>query len=148
MRLLVDTSVWSLAFRKNAPSTLPKIRRLAQALQDGEQVFTTGLILQELIQGFSDHEARDAILERFASLPHVVPDRRDHVAAAALRAQLSADGIRLGTIDALLAQLCLRHQLTLLTTDLVFNRVAELTPLSVARGGQASPMLQSGGAGL
>ncbi|MEE2900347.1 MAG: PIN domain-containing protein [Gemmatimonadota bacterium] len=134
MRLLVDTSVWSLAFRANAPSTLPKIRRLAQALRDGESVFTTGLILQELLQGFPDTQAREQVLERMAVLPHVVPDRADYVAAAELRASLSSEGVRLGTIDALLAQLCLRHHLTLLTTDLAFNRVADLTPLSVVRG--------------
>jgi len=135
LRLLVDTSVWSLAFRKNAPSTLPKIRRLAQALRDGEQVYTTGLILQELLQGFSEPEARDAILVRFQALPHVVPDARDYIEAAGLRGRLGVEGVRLGTIDALLAQLCLRHDLTLLTTDLAFTRVAEVTPLSVVRGG-------------
>ena len=137
MRLLVDTSVWSLAFRKNAPSTLPKIRRLTQALREGEQVFTTGLVLQELLQGFPDDEARDLILERFSVLPHVVPDGRDYVDAAELRRRLASEGLRIGTIDALLAQLCLRHDLTLLTTDLAFNRVAEMTSLSVVRGGAA-----------
>ena len=137
MRLLVDTSVWSLAFRNNAPSTLPKIRRLAQALREGEQVFTTGLVLQELLQGFPDDEARDLILERFSVLPHVVPDGQDYVDAAELRRRLASEGLRIGTIDALLAQLCLRHDLTLLTTDLAFNRVAEMTSLSVVRGGAA-----------
>ena len=137
MRLLVDTSVWSLAFRNNAPSTLPKIRRLAQALREGEQVFTTGLVLQELLQGFPDDEARDLILESFSVLPHVVPDGRDYVDAAELRRRLASEGLRIGTIDALLAQLCLRHDLTLLTTDLAFNRVAEMTSLSVVRGGAA-----------
>ena len=137
MRLLVDTSVWSLAFRNNAPSTLPKIRRLAQALREGEQVFTTGLVLQELLQGFPDDEARDLILERFSVLPHGVPDGRDYVDAAELRRRLASEGLRIGTIDALLAQLCLRHDLTLLTTDLAFNRVAEMTSLSVVRGGAA-----------
>jgi predicted nucleic acid-binding protein len=135
VRLLVDTSVWSLAFRKNAPSTLPKIRRLAQALRDGEQIFTTGLVLQELLQGFPDDDARDSLLARFSSLPHVVPDGQDHVDAAELRRRLAGEGLRIGTIDALLAQLCLRHDLTLLTTDLAFNRVAEMTSLSVVRGG-------------
>ena len=102
-----------------------------------ESVFTTGLILQELLQGFADTQAREQVLERMAVLPQVVPDRADYVAAAELRASLSSEGVRLGTIDALLAQLCLRHQLTLLTTDLAFNRVADLTPLSVVRGGIA-----------
>ncbi len=131
----MDTSVWSLAFRRNAPSTLPKVRRLARALRDGEQVFTTGLILQELLQGIPDPAGRQAVLERFRALPRVVPDVQDHIDAAELRHRLAAQGVRVGTIDALLAQLCLRHDLTLLTTDLTFNRIAELTPLSVVRGG-------------
>ncbi len=38
-----------------------------------------------------------------------------------------------GTIDALLAQLCLRHDLELLTTDLDFDRVAERAPLRIWR---------------
>ena len=105
MRLLVDTSVWSLAFRSNAPSTLPKIRRLAQALRDGEQVYTTGLVIQELLQGFSDDAARDAILTRFRALPQVVPEGSDYVAAAELQSRLSDEGVRLGTIDALIARL-------------------------------------------
>jgi len=124
-----------LSVGQHAPSTLPKIRRLAQALRDGEQVYTTGTILQELLQGFSEPEAREAILVRFQALPHVVPEARDYIDAAGLRSRLGAEGVRLGTIDALLAQLCLRHDLTLLTTDLAFNRVAEMTPLSVVRGG-------------
>jgi len=134
VRLLVDTSVWSLAFRRNAPSALPKIRRLARALRDGEQVYTTGLVLQELLQGFPDPEAQQAILDRFVALPHVVPDGNDYVAAAELRARCRGEGIEVGTIDALLAQLCLRHDLALLTTDLAFNRVADVVPLTVARG--------------
>ena len=33
-------------------------------------------------------------------------------------------GIQIGTIDALLAQLCLRHDLTMLTTDKDFGNLA------------------------
>ena len=45
-------------------------------------------------------------------------------------------GIQVGTIDALLARLCLRHDLTLLTTDNDFKHAARLYPLRIwsARG--------------
>jgi predicted nucleic acid-binding protein len=39
--------------------------------------------------------------------------------------------VQVGTIDALLAQLCLRHDLTLLTTDRDFHHIARLVPLPV-----------------
>ena len=48
MNLFVDTSVWSLALRRDRPQERPEVERLARALEDGEGVFTTGLVLQEL----------------------------------------------------------------------------------------------------
>ena len=40
-------------------------------------------------------------------------------------------GVQIGTIDALLAQLCIRHELTLLTTDNDFVQAAAHCPLRV-----------------
>jgi len=127
----VDTSVWSLALRRERPEDRPEVERLARALEDGEGVFTTGLVLQELLQGFSGPRARLDILERFAALPLLVPDRQDHVRAAELRIACRREGLQIGTIDALLAQLCMRHRLVMLTTDADFARVASLHALRV-----------------
>jgi hypothetical protein len=41
-----------------------------------------------------------------------------------LRNKCRRGGIQIGTIDALLAQLCLRHDLTMLTTDRDFGNLA------------------------
>jgi predicted nucleic acid-binding protein len=38
-------------------------------------------------------------------------------------------GVQIGTIDALLARLCLRNDLTMLSTGEDFRRVARLSPL-------------------
>ncbi|HJU17181.1 MAG TPA: PIN domain-containing protein [Stellaceae bacterium] len=57
-------------------------------------------------------------------MPLLVPDRRDPVDAAELRNRCRRGGIQIGTIDALLAQLCLRHDLTMLTTDRDFHNLA------------------------
>ena len=117
MDLFVDTSVWSLALRRDVTSAEPAVERLRQALETREGVFTTGLVLQELLQGFHGPKARDAIVERFSALPLLVPDRADHVEAAELRNACRRQGIQVGTIDALLARLCRRHDLVMLTTD-------------------------------
>lgn len=90
----------------------------------GETILTTGLVLQELLQGFSGPKARQQILERFAAIPLLVPDRDDHIRAAELRNHCRRAGIQIGTIDALLAELCIRHDLTMLTTDNDFAYVA------------------------
>jgi predicted nucleic acid-binding protein len=124
MMLLVDTSVWSLALRRDVVGPQPEVRHLEQALLGAQAVVTTGLVLQELLQGFSGPKAREQIIDRFSSLPLVQPDRQDHIDAAALRTTCRRAGVQIGTIDALLAQLCIRHQLTLLTTDQDFAHAA------------------------
>jgi len=131
MTLLVDTSVWSLAFRRDAPPKVPEVAELRRALTLGDAVVSTGLILQELLQGLTGPRSRADLIERFAALPLVVPDRSDHIEAAALRNQCRSLGVQLGTIDALLARLCLRHDLTLLTTDQDFAHAARHCPLRV-----------------
>ena len=132
MTLFVDTSVWSLAFRRDAassPASSIEVLALRQALEGDDTVVTTGVILQELLQGFSGPRARKDIIDRFSALPLLVPDRQDHIDAAELRNQCRRSGVQIGTIDALLAQLCIRHGLTLLTTDRDFVHVASHCPL-------------------
>jgi predicted nucleic acid-binding protein len=131
MTLLVDTSVWSLALRRDQVSAAPQVRALRDALEGEEIVVTTGLVLQELLQGFAGPRGRKDIIERFAALPLLGPDRQDHIDAAELRNMCRRAGIQVGTIDALLAQLCIRHDLTLLTTDNDFVHAASHCPLKV-----------------
>lgn len=129
MTVLVDTSVWSLAFRRDVVSPTPEIVALRELLTGSDTVVTTGLVLQELLQGFSGPRAHREIVQRFSALPLIVPDREDHVGAAALRNRCRRTGVQLGTIDALLAQLCIRHDLQLLTTDRDFAHASKHCPL-------------------
>ena len=131
MNLFVDISVWSLALRRDTPPTGPEVGFLQQALEAGAAIFTTGVVLQELLQGFSGPRARDTLLARFGTLPFVVPDRDDHIGAADLHNACRRRGIKVGTIDALLAHLCLRHDFVMLSTDEDFRRIAGVRPLAV-----------------
>jgi len=133
--LLVDTSVWSLALRRDHAPEVPQVDMLRSALEGADSVVTTGLILQELLQGFAGARAQSEILKRFAALPLLVPDRQDHVEAAGIRNRCRRAGMQIGTLDALLAQLCVRHRLLLLTTDNDFVSVARHCPLRVWTAG-------------
>ena len=133
MSLFVDTSVWSLALRRDIPPGDPQVVALKRALTDGQPILATGLILQELLQGFVGPKSRALILEHLSSVPLVVPDRDDHIQAAELRNACRRAGTQVGTIDALIAQICIRHSLTLLSTDKDFERIAKHTALRVWR---------------
>ena len=133
MTLLVDTSVWSLAFRRDGASAEPAVSALHEALLGSQSVVTTGLVLQELLQGFSGPKAAAAIFERFRALPLIQPDRQDHIGAAEVRNICRRAGVQIGTIDALLIQLCGRHELTLLSTDKDFAHAAGHVPFNIWR---------------
>jgi predicted nucleic acid-binding protein len=138
MSILVDTSVWSLALRRSADAEQPEVQYLRAALEGAESVVTTGLVLQELLQGFSGPKAAAIIIERFAALPLVQPDREDHIAAAEIRNVCRRAGVQVGTIDALLIQLCGRCGLTLLSTDQDFRHASRHIEFGLWRAGAAA----------
>ena len=125
MSLLVDTSVWSLAFRRDAEASTPEVSTLRHALEGADQVFTTGLVLQELLQGFAGPKVRSQLIERFAALGFLQPDREDHIEAAEVRNTCRRHGVQIGTIDAVLIQLSLKHDLVLLSSDNDFRSAAK-----------------------
>lgn len=94
---------------------------------DTGSVCCTGLVLQELLQGFAKLKAQKQITRHFATLPLLVPDRDDHIHAAELRNRCRGQGVQTGTIDALLAQLCVRYDLMMLATDRDFYHIAPIS---------------------
>lgn len=131
MTLFVDTSVWSLAFRRDSVPEVPEVKRLREALVGGESVHTTGIVLQELLQGCRGPRAWDRIVDRFKALPLLLPSREDHVEAARLRNECRQHGVQVGTIDALLAQLCISRNLIMLSTDRDFSYIADRASLQL-----------------
>jgi predicted nucleic acid-binding protein len=131
LSLFVDTSTWSMALRRDSPSSSKEVQALLRAIESGEAILTTGIVLQELLQGFRGPRAREQILDRFGAIPLLIPDRDDHIRAAELRNRCRRAGIQVGTIDALLAALCIRHELTMLSGDKDFTRIANHCPLKL-----------------
>jgi len=131
VNVLVDTSVWSLALRRDAPPNTWETQILARCLERQDILFSTGIILQELLQGFRGPKQRERLIEHFSSLPLIVPDLADHIEAAALQTTCRRRGIQIGTIDALLAQLAIGHDLEFLTADRDFTLIARHAPLRI-----------------
>jgi predicted nucleic acid-binding protein len=133
LTLFVDTSVWSLAFRRDVEADVPEVRALKLALSNGDLIVTTGLVLQELLQGFSGPKAADDLLNRFQDIPLLSPTRETHIRAAQLRNHCRRNGVQPGTVDALIAQLCIENELTLLSNDQDFDHVARFSELQLWR---------------
>ena len=133
MNVLVDTSVWSLALRRAPAPRSPEVVLLDKCLERGDVIVTTGIVLQELLQGFQGPAQAQRIVKQFSLLPVIAPEVEDHIEAAALRNHCRRSGVQVGTIDALLARLCIRHGLHLLTSDKDFEAMARHCSLSLLR---------------
>jgi len=131
VNVLVDTSVWSLALRRDTPPDIKETQILARCLERQDILFSTGIILQELLQGFRGPKQRQRLIEHFSSLPLIVPDLTDQIEAATLQTTCRRKGIQITTIDALLAQLVIGHDLEFLTTDRDFTLMARHVSLRI-----------------
>ncbi|HRK18033.1 MAG TPA: PIN domain-containing protein [Hyphomicrobiaceae bacterium] len=129
MSLFVDTNVWSELLRRDSPRPLPEVEELSRALDTYVDIYTTGIVLQEVLQGITGPKHKRLVLEHFEPLKFVRPERADHVAAAELRNSCRRAGVQVQTIDALLAQICIRNGLMMLSLDGVFLNMTKHVPL-------------------
>lgn len=119
--VLVDTSAWVEAFRgKDA-----EIKGMVDSLLDSDRVVLCGVIELELIHGLKDKERRE-IIPLLDVLPFLEAERQDWRASGELLAALRSRGKTIPATDGLIATLCLRHKLTLLTLDKHFEGIPNL----------------------
>lgn len=129
MRVLVDTSVWSLALRRGGPAEHPAVERLSGLLDSGEDLFLTGLILQEILQAFRSEEVAMQVAKHLEPFPLLPMEPENCSAAARLYRQCREKGLGASTIDCHIAASAITHDCRLLTTDRDFDRMAGISPL-------------------
>ena len=131
MTVLVDTSVWSLALRKDGPADHPAVKKLQSFLLDTQNIVLIGIILQEILQGFKHEGTFTKVTSYLDAFPLLSLNRSDFVAAAKLRRQAASQGLILSTPDCQIAAAAIQHHCTLLTTDKDFSNLAQLVPLQL-----------------
>lgn len=128
--MLVDTSVWIDFFNGHESK---QVERLACAIAESEPISVPGVVLTEILLGLK----YDAEAERISSLLNAFdavaePTRSDYIEAARIYRLCRAKGFTIrSTIDCLIAQLCLRDGMALLTKDRDFKAIADCLPLQL-----------------
>ena len=128
--MLIDTSVWIDHFNGHAS---PEAARLRKAITDHEEIALCGIVLTEILLGLrSNEQARkvENLLNAFTWLPE--PDKNDYVKAASIFRHCRSKGVSIrSTIDCLIASLCIRHQVPILTKDRDFHQIATHEPIDL-----------------
>ena len=131
MRLLVDTSVWSLALRrKNIASLSPdeqKLRaKLVQAIQDG-RVAMLGLLRQELLSGIKEKVQFDKVKAALDPYLDEPINTGDHEYAARVYNECRNHGVEAGTVDILICAVAVQRGWEVLSGDGGLNRCLAVT---------------------
>lgn len=126
--MLVDTSVWIDYFNGHAS---PEADRLGRAIADAEPLFIPGLVWTEILLGFGSESDANRVSELLEAFEYVSePTRADYIEASRIYRVCRSRGYTLrSTIDCVIAQLCLRDELDLLTKDRDFTAIAKFFPL-------------------
>jgi len=123
MNIVVDTSVWSMALRKEPPSYSQHIQTLTSMLSQG-RVVLIGIVLQEVLQGIRSQKRFEEIKAHIDALPFLSLGREDYIEAARMWNLCRAKGVQASTTDCLIAAACIQHNCALLTCDKDFEHIA------------------------
>jgi len=129
LHLLVDTSVW-IDFFRGEPSREREILKVC--LDQREYIATSGIIVQEILQGIRDDNQYREISRFLGFFPCVDLQFSDHVEAANIYRQLRKRGFTIRSpIDCLIAALAMRWGFLLLHKDRDYPTIARFYPLKL-----------------
>jgi len=128
MRVLIDTSVWSLALRREDLSPnleADELRRLIVA----HVVEIIGPVRQEILSGVRDQAQFSRLETHLAAFPDIPILTEDYVTAATFFNLCRSRGMQGSHTDFLICAVAVRHDLSIFTTDKDFGQFVRCLPI-------------------
>jgi predicted nucleic acid-binding protein len=130
MKVLVDTSVWSLALRRRTPARERAVETLRALIEQG-RVAMIGVIRQELLSGIRTREAFVRVRDHLRPFADEPLDTADFERAAEHFNACRAQGVQGSNADFLICAAAERRGFHILTTDEDFTRFASVLPITL-----------------
>ncbi|MBN1296616.1 PIN domain-containing protein [bacterium] len=128
MRVLVDTSIWSLALRR-AKEDASDISRELESLIADHRVVIIGPIRQELLSGIRSGSQFDNLKKRLAAFPDELIASEDYEEAARIFNICRQKGIQGSNTDFLICAVAKRRQFEIFTIDKDFTLFSEVVAI-------------------
>jgi predicted nucleic acid-binding protein len=132
VNILVDTSVWSLAFRRKPEqlnaAELVCVSELKEIIGE-DRARMVGLIRQELLSGIRVPAHFEKLRDVLRSFPDELIQTADHEVAAQASNECRRKGIAVSLVDALLCAIALRREWSIFSLDPDFKAYARILPL-------------------
>ena len=128
MKVIVDTSVWSLVLRRQQHKNDSIANRLQDLISDG-RVILLGAVRQEILSGIKHQEQFDKLKERLQAFPNLSLDIKDYELAAEYFNICRCNGIQGANTDFLICATANRRNYQIFTTDNDFISFRQYLPI-------------------
>jgi predicted nucleic acid-binding protein len=132
VNVLIDTSVWSLAFRRKVEDLSANERllvtELTELITEGRTRFI-GPIRQELLSGIKTPLQYEKLRVKLAAFPDESIGTSDYESAAKASNDCRVRGISMGGVDALICAVSMAREFAIFSTDPDFQSFTKVLPI-------------------
>lgn len=132
MKILVDTSIWSLALGRGSDRRAAPVREMETLIADN-RVQMIGPLRQEILSGIREGTQFKELETHLSAFPDLPVTAEDYVTAARFFNLCRAMGIQGSNTDFLICAVAVRHRLAIFTTDKDFAQYAKHLPIALHR---------------
>jgi predicted nucleic acid-binding protein len=132
MRVLVDTSVWSLALRRDKPAESPVVAELIELIRE-VRAQMIGPVRQELLSGIRSQVQFRKLRNHLRAFPDLEVKTADYETAADFFNLCRGKGIQGSNTDFLICAIAARHKIPIFTTDEDLTLFQPYLPITLHR---------------
>ena len=131
MKVLVDTTVWSLVLRhKDRPENAATAVELASLIQDG-RIAMIGPIRQEVLSGMKEPAEFERLRAYLRAFTDTELTSTDYEEAASFYNRCRQRGSQGSVTDFLICAVAAKHDYSIFTTDADFTHFAKVLPITL-----------------
>ena len=132
MKVLVDSSVWSLAMRRKKHQPDKHVKLFHELVKEG-RVVLIGPVRQEILSGIRERSQFHAIKEKLSAWVDLAIETADYERAAECFNACRSNGIQGTHTDFLICAVAERLQLSILTSDQDFVQYERVLPVKLLK---------------
>lgn len=132
MKVIVDTSVWSLALRRGQQTNDAIADKLRDLITDG-RIVLLGVVRQEILSGIKNQEQFEKLRDNLRAFPNLLLDMQDYELAAEYFNICRRRGIQGANTDFLICATANRRNYEILTTDKDFIGFSQYLPIVLTK---------------
>ena len=132
MKVIADTSIWSLFLRRDSVDQAKKTELLKQVILE-KRIQMLGIIRQELLSGIKNKSHFKRISEILSGFPDLLAQTEDHLLAAEYFNRCRSKGVQGSPVDFLICAQASRNKMKILASDKDFENYSKHIPIDLER---------------